>query len=203
MEEKKELLTEASEDAKEEEIKNNEQTEADTRASKFKNPEELEKAYGELEKEFTRRSQRLAKLENELNAQSAPKETSEEEWKQIVDKFFDGTPAARPFAKDIALEIVANPELKNSADPLNAALTRVLISKFRTPEQMLSDGQFLNDYVLTSPTVQKAVIEGYVKGLSKGKPPVVMTDGGEPQLTPKSKPRTLEEAGAMFAKNNK
>ena len=39
---------------------------------KFRNPEELLKAYGELEREFTRRSQRLAEAEKKLAEAQAP-----------------------------------------------------------------------------------------------------------------------------------
>lgn len=174
-------------------------TENEANVSKFKNPEELAKAYGELEKEFTRRSQRLAKLEKELRE----KETvGEENWEQIVDKFFIKTPAAKPFAKDMAKEIIADPTLRDGSDCLEVALTRVLLSKYRAPEEMLSDGQFLKDHVLNSDAVKKAVIEDYLSGLKEGRPPVVMSFGGEATLSPKSKPRTIEEAGAMFTKIN-
>lgn len=174
-------------------------TENEANVSKFKNPEELAKAYGELEKEFTRRSQRLAKLEKELRE----KETvGEENWEQIVDKFFIKNPAAKPFAKDMAKEIIADPTLRDGSDCLEVALTRVLLSKYRAPEEMLSDGQFLKDHVLNSDAVKKAVIEDYLSGLKEGRPPVVMSFGGEATLSPKSKPRTIEEAGAMFTKIN-
>lgn len=174
-------------------------TENDANVSKFKNPEELAKAYEELEKEFTRRSQRLAKLEKELQEKDVVKE---EDWEQIVDKFFEKTPAAKPFAKDMAREIIADPTLRDGTDCLEVALTRVLLSKYRTPEEMLSDGQFLKEHVLNSDAVKQAVIEDYLSGLKVGRPPVVMSDGGEVLVAPKSKPRTIEEAGAMFTKIN-
>lgn len=174
-------------------------TENEANVSKFKNPEELAKAYGELEKEFTRRSQRLAKLEKELREKES---VGEENWEQIVDKFFERTPAAKPFAKEMAKEIIADPTLRDGTDCLEVALTRVLLSKYRTPEEMLSDGQFLKDHVLSSDAVRQAVIEDYLSGLSKGKPPVVMSSDGEATVAPKSKPRTIEEAGAMFTKIN-
>ena len=90
---------------------------------KFKNPEELLKAYGELEKEFTRRSQKLKELE------SAREEAfkSEEDWRAAVDKFFEETPSAKAFSKDIANEIIAHPELKKDKNCLSVALTRTLV----------------------------------------------------------------------------
>lgn len=170
---------------------------------KFRNPEELMRAYNELEKEFTRRSQRLAEAERKLKEKEAPFNPDEEEWKATVDKFFERTPSAKPFAKDMARELMAHPELRRDANCLNNALTRVLVAKFRTPEQMLQDGQFLNDYVLTSTAVKAAVIEGYLKGLKDGKPPVVMQGTGELGVTPRKNPKSIEEAGNLFLKDNK
>ncbi len=166
---------------------------------KFKNPEELLKAYRELEKEFTRRSQRLAQLENGGEI----KERSEEEWKQKVEEFFNKTPTAKPFAKDIAKELIAHPELKSRDGCLDTALTRVLVEKYRSPEQLLLDGEFLNKYVLSSPTVKKAVVESYLRDLEAGIPPVVLCDGGEINIAHSSKPKTVSEAGALFYKQQK
>ncbi|MEG1529831.1 MAG: hypothetical protein RR405_05690, partial [Clostridia bacterium] len=242
---------------------------------KFKNPNELLHAYCELEKEFTKRSQRLAMLENGVkkldgnakssqdegktsvkseasggesvkseifddvenfenatidneklsknnavenaklsaenaheNAKSKDNDTynaieTEDEWRAVVDKFFDETPTARPFAKDIALELILNPSLKENPNCLNNALTRVLINNFKTPQQMLNNGEFLNDYVLKSDVVKSAVINSYLLELENGKPPVTLSNGGIMSAAPKSKPKSLEEAGVMFLKNNK
>lgn len=166
---------------------------------KFKNPEELLKAYGELEKEFTRRSQKLKELE------SAREEAfkSEEDWRAAVDKFFEETPSAKAFSKDIANEIIAHPELKKDKNCLSVALTRTLVSKFRTPEQLLSDGQFLNEYVLKSQAVKDAVVAEYLRGVREGEPPLVLGGGGKQFATSAKSPKTIEEAGFMFLKENK
>ena len=170
---------------------------------KFRNPEELLRAYNELEKEFTRRSQKLAEAERRLKESAAPYAPREEEWKATVDKFFENPPSAKPFAKDMAREILAHPELKEDANCLNNALTRVLAAKFRTPEQLLSDGEFLKDYVLTSTAVKAAVVEEYLKGLRENRPPAVMRDGGQFGVTAGRAPRSIEEAGDLFLKENK
>ncbi len=180
------------------ESKKDQKTDAQS-CTKFKNPEELFKAYRELEKEFTRRSQRLAQLENVGEI----KDRSEDEWKQKVEEFFNQTPAAKPFAKDIAKELIAHPELKSRDGCLDTALTRVLVEKYRSPEQLLLDGEFLNKYVLSSPAVKKAVVESYLRDLEAGIPPVVLCDGGEINIAPSSKPKTVSEAGALFYKQQK
>lgn len=52
---------------------------------KFKNPQELLRAYGELEKEFTRKSQKLKELESGVDKNE---EMNEQKWKEAADKFF-------------------------------------------------------------------------------------------------------------------
>ncbi len=166
---------------------------------KFKNPEELLRAYGMLEKEFTKKSQRLKELENAMQAPFK----KEEDWKEAVDKFFERTPSAKPFAKDIAKILIDNPDLRQDKNCLDVALVSVLSEKFKTPEELLSDGQFLNDYVLCSDTVKQAVIEKYLGEMRKGMPPTIMSRGGLQCVAPDTKPKTIEEAGALFLKNNK
>ena len=166
---------------------------------KFKNPEELLRAYGMLEKEFTKKSQRLKELENAMQAPFK----KEEDWKEAVDKFFERTPSAKPFAKDIAKILIDNPDLRQDKNCLDVALVSVLSEKFKTPEELLSDGQFLNDYVLCSDTVKQAVIEKYLGEMRKGMPPTIMSRGGLQCVAPDTKPKTIEDAGALFLKNNK
>ena len=184
---------------------------------KFKNPQELLRAYGELEREFTRRSQRLKELEKDLQSKDGQQNgspsdggqsnggqpiMSDEEWKGAVDKFFKEIPAAKAFAKDIANMLITNPNMREGRDCLNSALVAVLAEKFRTPEQLMNDGQFLNDYVLCSEKVKNAVISQYLDDVRKGMPPHTIRNGGLQCVAPKVKPRTVEEAGIMFLKNN-
>lgn len=169
---------------------------------KFGNPEALLKAYNELEKEFTRKSQRLAEAEREIARQSAPHRPDDEEWRAEVEAFFAALPAAEKFAPEMAGELRADPALAQEKDCLYKALVRVLAAAHRTPEQLVADGQFLNDYVLNSPAVRTAVIGEYLRGLRKGAPPVVMGDGGQAGVLPPRKLASVEEAGRLFLKEN-
>ena len=166
------------------------------------NPNTIQRAYGELEREFTRRSQRLAEAEKKLAEAQAPYAPDGKEWKETVDKFFEKFPAAKPFAGRMARELMRHPELRRERGCLGDALMRVLVSEFRTPEQLMSDGQFLKDHVLTSTVVKAAVIEGYLKGLREGQPPAVMRDGGQFGPAPRRNPKSIEEAGDLFLKDN-
>lgn len=167
---------------------------------KFKNPEELLKAYRELEKEFTKKSQKLSKLEALAGDESQG--FDDESFKVAADKFFENTPSAKPFAKDIALKIMEKPDLKKDRNCLSVALVQVLIDKFRTPEQLMQDGQFLNDYVLSSSKVKDAIIGAYLKDIRDGQPPATLSGDGLQCVAPSKKIRSIEEAGRMFLKNN-
>ena len=167
---------------------------------KFKNPEELLRAYGMLEKEFTKKSQKLSKLEALADGESQG--FDDESFKVAADKFFENTPSAKPFAKDIALKIIEKPELKKDKNCLSVALVQVLIDKFRTPEQLMQDGQFLNDYVLSSSKVKDAIIGAYLKDIRDGQPPATLSGDGLQCVAPSKKIRSIEEAGRMFLKNN-
>ena len=159
---------------------------------------ELLKAYRELEKEFTRRSQRLKQLE----ASVKPYE-SEEEWKAAADKFFLKTPSAKALAKEMAEEIALDPSLKQGRDCFDRALVRALAKAYRTPEQLMADGQFLKDHVLNSKIVRKAIIEDFLKEIDDAKPPYTLSRGGKYTAAPPSRPRTVREAGNMLLRENK
>ena len=174
--------------------------EEQSKPKKFKSVEELEKAYESLEKEFTRRSQRLAKLEKEMKQD---KVETDAEWKAKVDKFFTENPSAKPFAKQMSDEIIRDNTLRGRSDCLEIALTRVLLEAYRAPKDLATDEDFLKEHILGSDFVKKAVIEGYMKDLREGKPPVLISARGQNTIAPRSKPKTIEEAGKMFRQNNR
>ena len=196
--------TQSADDENEGEIPEDNKTEIEgeeqSKPKKFKSVEELEKAYESLEKEFTRRSQRLAKLEKEMKQD---KVETDAEWKAKVDKFFTENPSAKPFAKQMSDQIIRDSTLRGRSDCLETALTRVLLEAYRAPKDLATDEDFLKEHILGSDFVKKAVIEGYMKDLREGKPPVLISARGQNTIAPRSKPKTIEEAGKMFRQNNR
>ena len=196
--------TQPAEDETEGEISEDNKIETEgeeqSKPKKFKSVEELEKAYESLEKEFTRRSQRLAKLEKEMKQD---KVETDAEWKAKVDKFFTENPSAKPFAKQMSDQIIRDNTLRSRSDCLETALTRVLLEAYRAPKDLATDEDFLKEHILGSDFVKKAVIEGYMKDLREGKPPVLISARGQNTIAPRSKPKTIEEAGKMFRQNNR
>ena len=195
-----EIKTQTNQTAQDDTVESADKQDKKQSFGKFKNPEELLKAYQELEKEFTKKSQKLSKLEALADGESQG--FDDESFKVAADKFFENTPSAKPFAKDIALKIIEKPELKKDKNCLSVALVQVLIDKFRTPEQLMQDGQFLNDYVLSSSKVKDAIIGAYLKDIRDGQPPATLSGDGLQCVAPSKKIRSIEEAGRMFLKNN-
>ena len=148
---------------------------------KFKSGEELLKAYNELEREFTKRSQRLKELERVVpNGKPAP-------FKERVEKFFEENADARPFAKEMALFLEENPAYIEDKSGL---------------EKLASDEKFLNEHIYSNSAVKEKIIEDFLKGLSENNPPAVIR-GGQSLVSPPSKPRTIEEAGWQLMKLEK
>ena len=174
--------------------------ETDKPSSKFKSVEELEKAYNSLEKEFTKRCQKLSQLEKEMKVM---KTETPEQWKAKVDKFFGETPDAKAFAKEMAEVISNDTSLRSRADCLEVALSRVLMKKYRSPKDLATDEEFLKEHILGSDFVKKAVIDRYMKDLRDGKPPVLMSRAGQNTVAPRNKPKTIADAGKLFQQNNR
>ena len=87
-------------------------------------------------------------------------------------------------------------------DCLYKAFARYAAGALRTPEQLMADGQFLKDHVLTSTAVKAAVIGEYLGELRKGAPPAVLGSGGLSCVLPPRVPASIEEAGRLFLKQN-
>ncbi|NLZ25426.1 MAG: hypothetical protein GX891_03095 [Clostridiales bacterium] len=178
------------------------ETDVDTQKTlgKFKSTEELAKAYRSLEAEFTKKSQRLKELEKEMEG-ARPAQVEEKkdvDWKERVDKFFSENKKAKMFAKDIASFLEQNPALLDDEKGLERAYMLVLESRYRDPSEMLKDASFIENHILTSEEIKKAVMERYFSELDGLKAPVTIKSLGQSPLSPPKKPRTIEEAGRMF-----
>ena len=110
----------------------------DKQMGKFENPQQLYEAYCALQSEFTKRCQKMAQMEKEL-----------EEAKQ---------------------------------------------NKTPSVSELLTDSEFINEYVLTNENVASAVVSAYLKSLrNKNKISVLGADGAVALFVSK-KPSSLKEA---------
>lgn len=137
---------------------------------KFKNKEGLLEAYGLLEAEFTRRSQRIKELEAELT-----KREKEEKWEKKVKKFTEEYPVAKDLSAEIGGYLEQKKELLEDENCLEKALLAVLTKKdIKKPEP-------------PEASILKAAL------------PEAPTGGEIPAALPK-RPKTIAEAGELAVK---
>ncbi len=161
---------------------------------KFKSSEELVKAYSSLEKEFTKRSQRLKELEK-----STAKSTEPIDWEKTVDDFIQKYPSSQELLDEIGGVVESDPALLQREKGLELAYLEVLSKKFRSEKSYAEDGEFLLKYAPLNKDVRAKIIGEYVSSLNQ---PVVRTigRGGEIPIAEPIRPKTVEDAGSMALK---
>ncbi len=164
---------------------------------KFRNADELWKAYGNLEREFTKKCQTLKDYEQRFcdNSDEPQKIYERQDWRARVDNFLKQNPDATAFASEIAERLVDNPELAKNECALELAYLNVLKSNFRSPDALIRDDSFLNEYVYANETIRKRILRDYIDELSRTTFRTVT--GGRAVVTPPHKPKTIEEASRI------
>jgi hypothetical protein len=163
---------------------------------KFHSAEDRDTAYAELEKEFTKRSQRLKDLELE-NGQLRAKQAEQEQQDQYgleVDQFMEQFPEAVEFSAEMAEILEANPHWQGE-DALLKAYVRVLSQKNSEQELLKEDEEFIHQAVKSNLGLRDRIVSEYFDAI----PPSVKlpTGSGIPASTYKA-PRTLQDAGKLL-----
>lgn len=176
----------------------------DTSYGKFKSADELLKAYNSLESEFTKRSQKLKEFENttQQDKEIPPDEPMymASDWQLKVAEFVRDNPQAREYSEEIASIIMQDDALAKDKRCLEVAYDRVLAGKFRPPQKLLEDREFVESYILRNDKIKESIISEYIDSLNKRQPPEVITKRGEISLTPPDRPKTIAEAGELATK---
>ena len=161
---------------------------------KFKSPEALLDAYNNLEKEFTRKCQRLSELE---------KDKAEENEISLEDKFsqflLENTDAIG-YSEEIMKIAQTDDKIKSLQDPFMAAWCKVLCEDVL---HRASAGDYcLNKYVLSSEEIQHKIVEDYLGKLREQKNPVVISSSSGERVSSAEieHPSTLEEAKQLVDK---
>ncbi len=136
------------------------------------------------------------------NAQEQTENFDEKEWKTNVDNFFVKNPQAKQFSRQIAEQFVQDESLEQNQNGLDVAFARVLVENLKTPAQLVSDDEFLTEYVLKNADIKKKILKEYFNELSQNRTPNTINKVGVKSVTPPARPKTIEEAGWMFQKQN-
>jgi len=181
---------------------------------KFNSLDELKNAYQNLEKEFTKKSQLLKKLENEkLNsdAENGDIQTKilEEEkpywerndWNEKVSTFFENNPLAKNYLKQISQMVVEDKELQKSDIPLEKAWLKWLEKNYKAPEQLLNDEEFLK-HLKSSEKLKKEIIDEYLSQINNSDfaPPIYLKSGTSGVMKNSLKTKSLEEVKELARK---
>lgn len=167
---------------------------------KFEKVEDLEKAYTNLESEFTKKSQRLKELE--AKAVTVADENpfyQRENWQESVHNFMKANPQAREYKSEIANVIFSDETVANSKDCLSLAWAKV-ISQNNSLDGDITQNKNLMEKILNNSEIKERIINEYLKSINAPKTPFTLDKGGEISVTPPSKPRTLEDAKRLAEK---
>ena len=172
--------------------------------TKFQSVEELEKAYQNLEKEFTRKSQILNKMQSEKNSGANSSEVmpffEQENWAQDIQIFLQENPKAKPHAQEISVMLMEDKDLQQANNPLLKAWQKWLTKNYKEKEDYLLDEQFF-DELCQNEKLKSKIINNYLSEIKKRDdvPPISLFGFSGVQNN-NHKSATLEEAKELAKK---
>lgn len=175
--------------------------------NKFKTVDALCKAYENLEKEFTKKCQKLKSMECENNAKDLngddvlPQE-QKESWLNKMSSFLSENENAKKYVSEITDILLKDENLAKKDDALELAYSKILKQNFKTKEELASDDEFLNDYIYTNDNIKNKILQEYLLKLEDNKtiPLISSVRGSSSISSPKFLPKNLKDAG-RYAEN--
>lgn len=212
---KNEQAAVAAQTAEAEEILEGRDEQTSTSLKKFKDVKSLEKAYGSLESEFTKRSQRIKELEGKvaeltefklgaekekaaLEAERGARENKENGERGLsgAEEFYKKFPEAAKYAEKIA-DFAESGENLSDKEFLEKAYVKCLLREAEELRAKLSDEEFLYGQIESTP-IKDRVIKAYLSGVKNSpKTPYLLRGDGNIAVLPPVKPKTLAEAGKL------
>lgn len=160
---------------------------------KFKDATRLLEAYNNLQAEFTRKSQELSELKkqnlqadelskkenalpNQIDSGASENNSREENFVKNNDfdakmsqnllNFAENHPEALEQIEPIKQEILANKNLLEIQDGIEIAYRLAKEKQKYSPAELISNPQFVDDYVLSNDEIRTRVIDCYIKSLA-------------------------------------
>jgi hypothetical protein len=119
-------------------------------------------------------------------------------WNERVGQFASAHDDFGEFKDDMQNILNAYPELGDHPQGLDFMYQMAKGNRFQRPDDMLKNEEVLNR-ILNDENITQKIITNYLQGVNKGAtaPAVIAGQpGGDMQITPENKPRTMEEAKA-------
>lgn len=159
---------------------------------KFKDAESLVKAYSNLEAEFTKKSQKLAMLESEIQEQTN-EQNRQAELNRRVDEFVTKFEKMKPFSSALKESLI------NGEANLEEVAVRLLTNNYKSADDYINDDEFLNNYVYSNTKIKDKIVKDYLSKITQNSPIKMETGLANISLSPPKIPKTIKEAG-MLAK---
>ena len=156
---------------------------------KFKDANALLEAYNNLEKEFTKKCQRLSELEKD-------KIKEEEKLNKKVEEkltlFLSSNGEATNYKDELVEKVKSDDSLKKMDDPFSYVWAEMVFDKIKN--QKTSD-EAVKSYILENENLKNAVIESYINQLSENKSPIIISSNGNRVATVATQnPANLDDA---------
>ena len=163
---------------------------------RFKDAKTLLDAYNNLQSEFTRKSQKLAEFQKELEENANFKKYSS------LDDFIKDTTDSDKYKKEITEILVNDNEINNLPNKYQVALKIIkeVESKFANN---LNNQEYLDKYILNNENIKSQIIDNYLSTLNNisTAPKVISGNSTTIHFSPNlDKPKTIKEAGEIFSK---
>ena len=163
-------------------------TEARDAVGKFKDADALLEAYNNLEKEFTKKCQRLSALERDKALED---KENEEKLDEKLSKFLLSNGEATKYSEELKEKVKNDDSLKKMDDPFSFAWAEMVFNQIRGNKT----DEAVKNYILSNDDLKNAVIENYVNQLAENKSPIIISaKGNRVADVATQKPSTLEEA---------
>lgn len=164
---------------------------------KFKSGKALLEAYNNLQREFTKKCQTLAKMQN-IDNDNTPIYL-QKNWSNLINKFVEENPEAEDFVLEIEDALKNDKVLCENENPIFVAWNRVATKKIKSPKKLLSDKEFLENFIFNNESIKNEIVGRYINELNNISSPRVIGrgDGAKVILTSSAKPKTLQEAGVI------
>ena len=172
---------------------------------KFKSTESLLRAYEDLEKEFTRKSQKLSELEKTIEADNVEKSTpeySKENWREKTKEFLEKNSEAKKFAGEISQMLHEDKDLACLPNSLELAYAKILASKYKSNEELVEDNNFLTNHIYNNEKIVETIIKKYISEVNnKNIPPIILNPkASSVGFVAPAQPNNLGEAKALVEK---
>lgn len=164
---------------------------------KFKDAKSLLEAYGSLEAEFTRKSQKLAEIQKENERLS---QTQCEKYAS-VDDFISRNADMEKYKKEIT-EILTIDEVSNLPNKYQVAYLIAKQSDSKSASK-LNDPEFIDKQIESNSKIKDKIIFDYLSNLNQFQPSPSVMSGNSASVffSPQTdKPKTIREAGELFSK---